>query len=33
MDQEFRWKKVYTWVILLNALYILIFYGIMNAFS
>lgn len=33
MDQKYLWKKEYTVVLLLNALYIIIFYLVMIAYS
>lgn len=32
MKHDFIWKKAYTWVLVLNALYILSFYLIMKAY-
>lgn len=32
-EKKYVWKKEYTWVLLLNAAYILIFYLIMISFS
>ena len=32
MKHNFVWKKTYTWVLVLNALYILLFYFIMTAY-
>jgi hypothetical protein len=32
MEHDFTWKKAYTWVLVLNALYILSFYLIMTAY-
>ena len=33
MESDFEWKRQYTWVLILNALYIVIFYLIMTSFS
>lgn len=33
MESEFEWKKQYSWVLIFNALYIVVFYLIMTSFS
>ncbi|TDQ31236.1 hypothetical protein CLV82_1942 [Zeaxanthinibacter enoshimensis] len=33
MEEKFVWKKAYSWVLILNAVYILIFYYLMTTFS
>ncbi len=30
---KFTWKASYTWVLLLNTIYIILFYFLMNRFS
>lgn len=33
MSDEYKWKKSYTYVLLLNAMYILIFFILMEMYS
>lgn len=33
METDFEWKRQYSWVLILNALYIVIFYLIMTSYS
>lgn len=33
IPEKYRWKSAYTWLLIANAIYVLIFYFIMNSFS
>ena len=31
--KNYQWDKMYTWVLILNAVYIILFFIVMNAFN
>lgn len=32
-SEKYQWKPAYTWLLIANAIYVLIFYFVMNSFS